>query len=426
MKPLIMYSEKGEEISKKISGSKIFLIISSVLLFVNFFFSNDYLSLLVTLLCAGYIFVVDENELVPSMCFLTFFSYLFRYGPYSLFFIIYLSVFIRVFLIAESERFAFLFFLLLYFVSHLLNSNLSSMSLGAISPIMFNMFLFAFCVKTKIISVTKCNLYFLAGFLISSFLGIFKSYTRLPDVLKDANVSLGRLDFLDRFSGLTYDANFFTMLAITSMFVILLMRGSFHIRLFLFFITLFAGMATYSKSFYFSLVFCIIYLLKYVKKLDVVSLFKYGWIIGVVLICIGGLIGSYFDIFLYRLSNASTLDELTTGRSSLWALYEEEIMSNAFNFLFGHGLGSGLRDAAHNTFLEVLYTFGLWGAVINFAYMFYCIRKLKVKLEFADLILYFSFFLILFNLSAYTFYSLWACFFILFINTSTLCDRKYD
>lgn len=405
--------------SNRLAFSRIVLVFLSLLLYINYFFSNDYLALVVSLSCSVYLLIVDEQDLVPSMLYLTFFSYLFRYDTYSLYFIVCFSALIRVFFIAGTERFGLLFFSSLYIVLHLITTNITSISFGDITPFFSNVLLLAFCINKKIILTNRCNYFFLAGFLLSSILALFKSYTRLPSILADSSVYYEKFELFSRFSGLTYDANFYTMLTITLLIVLIKMPGAFYFKTAVFLVALFFGFATYSKSFYLSLVFCLVYLFKNVKDVNMISVLKYCFIFFIIGLCCYGAAESFFQVVLFRIFNSNSLDELTTGRSHLWTMYIDEICSDGFSFMFGHGMIHVIRKAAHNTYVEILYYFGLFGGIVDLIYVFYCAKRLDVRVSFFDTIPYLALFFILFNLSAFSFTSLWACAFILFANMST-------
>lgn len=403
-----------------------FLCFGAAVLFFNYFLANDYVALLCTIALSIYILVAPEIEIAPTMCFFSSFAYLFRYETLSLYVVVCVFTMARVFLLAGKENLAFVVLICVYLLSHLLCSNLLGVSGGDLFPFFSNLVLFSLCIIPQYIHVKKCNYYFLTGFLLSSFMGMLKSYTRLPDVLKDSLVYYTKFDPLDRFSGITFDSNFYTLLAILSLFILLKIKGTLAIRIPVFILILILGMRTYSKSFYLSLLFCMLFVLftEWYKSIRVSSVLKYGMIIALVVILGYSLFASYIDVFVYRIQGYNTLDEFTTGRGSLWQMYSDEIFSDPFAFLFGHGIERTIVAAAHNSYLEMLYKFGLFGVLIDVLYLTYCAKKLKVRLKFADIIFYTSIGMLLFNLSAFTFLSMWTCLFLLFINTSTLQDEN--
>ena len=72
--------------------------------------------------------------------------------------------------------------------------------------------------------------------------------------------------------------------------------------------------------------------------------------------------GSPLQIIVHRFTTATTLDDLTTGRTELHIRYWRAITQNVFSFLFGYGLDAGyLGLSPHNLYLEILYHLGIFG-----------------------------------------------------------------
>lgn len=103
----------------------------------------------------------------------------------------------------------------------------------------------------------------------------------------------------------------------------------------------------------------------------------------------------YIDALFYRVTGeykgwwnqeqtAKPLDNLTTGRMTLWIEYLKAIFGNAQILLFGSGINSGFvfRGAAHNAIIEYLYKLGLVQTLILFAIFVISaipyLKKLKV------------------------------------------------
>lgn len=76
-----------------------------------------------------------------------------------------------------------------------------------------------------------------------------------------------------------------------------------------------------------------------------------------------------FKTTLYRITNTSSVSELTTGRSVLLEVYGREILSSNRTVLFGKGMSAQiLKKGTHNLFLEIQYYTGLIGLIM---YIFY-------------------------------------------------------
>ena len=100
----------------------------------------------------------------------------------------------------------------------------------------------------------------------------------------------------------------------------------------------------------------------------VVGLFMYGRI-------------SVFDSFLERITSTN---DVTTGRMGIWKDYISAIFSNPINLLFGFGIGSTPKYMAHNTYLELLYTYGIFGSLTFIAGLKYAFGNKIRHGEFAN------------------------------------------
>ena len=73
-----------------------------------------------------------------------------------------------------------------------------------------------------------------------------------------------------------------------------------------------------------------------------------------------------FKILNFRFSYASNLSQLTTGRTELWSNYLKELFRNVPLLLHGEGYSQVVLDgrASHNTLIQLVYQFGLYGSVV--------------------------------------------------------------
>lgn len=80
-------------------------------------------------------------------------------------------------------------------------------------------------------------------------------------------------------------------------------------------------------------------------------------------IATSALFSGWIDILITRFSFSSSLSSLTTGRTELWAMYIEEILSNGKILFIGEGFTNVKLHgrASHNTLLQIVYQFGILG-----------------------------------------------------------------
>lgn len=176
---------------------------------------------------------------------------------------------------------------------------------------------------------------------------------------------------LTRFHGLFRDPNYYMSLVTMSIVLLTLLNFKKYIskRLFLFGIIcmLSFGALTYSKTFLFLLclywLLCLFYLIR--DKHYILSVTFTASTIFLVFF----LTNTLFATTLYRITSASSLNELTTGRSVLFKEYWREILSSPIIVLFGKGLSAHLlKKGTHNLFLEIQYYLGSIGLILFLLY----------------------------------------------------------
>lgn len=81
------------------------------------------------------------------------------------------------------------------------------------------------------------------------------------------------------------------------------------------------------------------------------------------------------------------MDELTTGRFSLWKNYLRKIFKNSKTAFWGYGIGAadtedngaGFITSSHNTFIQILYYKGIIGAISLIVFLVLCIGLKNLK-----------------------------------------------
>ena len=176
---------------------------------------------------------------------------------------------------------------------------------------------------------------------------------------------------LTRFQGLFRDPNYYMSLVTMSIVLLTLLYFKKYIQKYLFMLgiacMLLFGALTYSKTFLFLLclywLLCLFYLIRGKRYMLAIA-----YTTGTVLLAIF-LSNTLFKTTLYRITNTSSVSELTTGRSVLLEVYGREILSSNRTVLFGKGMSAQiLKKGTHNLFLEIQYYTGLIGLIM---YIFY-------------------------------------------------------
>ena len=174
-----------------------------------------------------------------------------------------------------------------------------------------------------------------------------------------------------RFQGLYRDPNYYMALIIMSLVLITLL-WFYHQLSGRFFLTgtaslLIFGALTYSKTFFFLLclfwLFCFLHILRKSKWMGLLFIVGTGVLAYI-------LVNTLFATTVFRILSASSIQELTTGRSSLFQIYLAKILSSASSLLFGEGMAAEILElGTHNLYLEVLYYIGLLGFLLYFGFL---------------------------------------------------------
>lgn len=226
-----------------------------------------------------------------------------------------------------------------------------------------------FCCKNAIKDV-KILYSFIAGVIISSLYALI-----LINIFSIE--SLFEIDFYEseRFNGFLSDPNYYSTLLILALVGLLCLRNCNCITTLLFYILfafiVYLGVLTISKSFFITLLFIIVY--------QLICIFIDGKVLKgstlTVLLCVCvylifyGKI-SFFDDVIQRISDAATVDELTTGRTFLWGEYLAYINGNPTIFLFGNNLDCELLSlGTHNIFIEMWYSVGVVGLILMLLFL---------------------------------------------------------
>lgn len=179
-----------------------------------------------------------------------------------------------------------------------------------------------------------------------------------------------------RFYGLFQDPNYFSLLLISGLAGLMKLKDCRAVGWPTFIIggllLIGFGVLTISKTFFLMLLLLIVLYLvwQFWNKKILRGVFMTG---GVALAAAVLLLGdnSPFATVLDRLASATSLSDLTTGRSDVFSAYLGAITENVWSLLFGAGLAaSNLGRDPHNLYIEIAYYLGIVGLGLIIAY--YC------------------------------------------------------
>lgn len=275
--------------------------------------------------------------------------------------------------------------------------------------------------------------YFIIGFFVSSIVGLVAF--KIGGNLYDLNRTDYNPNIINRFSGLSGDPNYYGMyalLVLTFIFMQLEVVKEPKKAAFMWLLVIsigFLSILTVSRSLVVGFVFVILLFvfLNFRKRKNIKIFFLI-----VFFMILGLLVGSYygfFDNFIHRFEY-STLSDLTGARSIIFFEYMTGFLSgDLWRYLFGSGVtghpdfyfydvnGFNSRGdfykpfATHNTFVELLVSFGILGSVVFLVLLYRCIFNDLLKsvngfriFDLMPLLIIVIYFFSLHNLSQYGFY----------------------
>lgn len=379
------------------------------------------LVLLAIVLICGSILVCKSFTSTSLLFFFFPFSYIFAYNQYSLCIFMAVAYILRSVSKGRIYIKAFYTLLLLTYCFLFANYDIGNVKLGTmISPILISLVIFV-CEETEQSDYLTMINFFKNGFIISAIVGLFKeqipSIGRLFDVdfVNDSNVIESNV--VQRYFGLTYDPNFFTVINCVLIAIILFTTKRFTLKeLIQLLFLLIIGFMTFSKSYLLLVVIIVgVYVIKRSQYVGRNILLLFGAVITFLLIeNLTDL--NLISISFGRLESTADTGDLTTGRLELWIEYIIHIFKDPYILCFGEGFNSLALNvkAAHNSYIDFAYRFGVIGSILWLVYFVMSYRtvykkqkgksKLATNMPFLICLIGFMF------LSAFTFQQLWCCF----------------
>lgn len=344
----------------------------------------SFFSVVAFALALAYIIFSDNENGVSCMFLLLPFANVFKLNPASSSFFTYLTIVLALKLIIKKQKIEkqFLVLWMLLFAIQVVGFNMNWGILIKQASVLLLVYGYFHCCK----NITKRLVLNLGiGVLISCFVanmtGVFLNLHAYLRVIRAYEISFDSF----RFTALYSDPNYLSKVLIVlcvSLFVLIQQKEI--SRGYYLFIALLIGFGfqTISKSFFLMLiVMAILFFVISIRNgrwgmslaialfcTIVVGLFMYGRI-------------SVFDSFLERITSTN---DVTTGRMGIWKDYISAIFSNPINLLFGFGIGSTPKYMAHNTYLELLYTYGIFGSLTFIAGLKYAFGNKIRHGEFAN------------------------------------------
>lgn len=203
-----------------------------------------------------------------------------------------------------------------------------------------------------------------AGMIVSCIIanmpGIFDGVQEYLRVVRAYDVSID----IRRFTGLYSDPNYLSqaLVMLCGALFTLIQQKRISARNWAWIILLGVfGVSTLSKSFFLMLfVFAFLFVIVALKQRNsrILSAVFLVFLAGIGLFFAGKL--TTVENILIRFSKG----EITTGRVEIWKTYIERMISYPWNLCFGFGVESMLEVVPHNTILDFLYSYGIFGTIV--------------------------------------------------------------
>ena len=358
---------------------------------------GTYIALLLCLLLVFYAFIKKSNIDIYFIILSMPFAVVFKISPDSSSLFTYL---ILVSTLTHILRIKFNRNLLIVFFSSLLLSLLTQWVFNSFSYSdtlkFYTMILFSYIILSNK-DLTKnyklIIMLYVTGVILSSIVSFsMKDLFNFSEYVINKNVGGGISDYRlqSRFSGLYNDPNYYAVNTILSLVLLVFLFHKKNINYCLFIIMscllIFFSILTYSKSSIIMLIIPVMFLLlsNLINKRYLINLIFIVLVVALIVLFFH-LDLNFINVMKFRFNNNSSslfdknsfLNELTTGRLEIWRQYINFFENNTFELFFGTGIGSDLVNnlVAHNTYIEMIYHFGIFGSILIVALFVLIIHK---------------------------------------------------
>lgn len=304
-------------------------------------------------------------------------------GQMSFFTILFFIVVLRMVIAKKSFHTNVVLLLILFTIYCIAFSGLSK--IATIITIIAGMIMLYY-LRTTQVNVTSVIIAFSSGIIGASVLVLVKDlFPIMNTFIVDAVIKFDSGSYTNRFAAFQGNPNYYTLdisIILSAIIAVMYYKHARYLYMYLIILSIF-GLMSVSKSFLLSLILLmflwfILSLRQGIKK--VTKLLIILVVSGVlVYLCAYDYINAY--LFRFAKDNQASLSGITTGRADIWELYIGEIFNNVKIFLFGNGLNTVIEGgrAAHNTYLESLFSLGILGTGLFLSCLRACMGKIIIK-----------------------------------------------
>lgn len=365
--------------------------------------------------CLFMLFSKDE-ETIDLLMFLTPFARLLMFQGKTLYFVM-VGLFIFRFLLQQKVRKeTFVFYVVLIMYCFVFCDLESKISFGNVAGLVFLFAIPVICELAKDLNYRKLMQHYILGFVLSTVIGFFAM--DIPSIARLFEYDViwtEEKQALTRYCGLAFDSNFYALSNyLIVAYLLLAFKKLDKYRALLVVFLIISGLQTVSKSYLLILgLLFVCYLVRTIPNLKQFVGSLVIVVLGAGLFAIISQKAGYnvIELVTDRFVVGGSLADNTTGRTEIWNTYIE-LFTNAGikDFMFGYGFNAVVTRAAHNTFVEFLFFFGVVGCILWSSYFIYCwkvscntFKDQKYQSSMVLLCLILG----IFFLSAYTYESFW-------------------
>lgn len=282
------------------------------------------------------------------------------------------------------------------FVFEFLHANFDSIS--SISSSCFNAFNMAFDLCALLVIVTSSKNY--DSYILPKALLLGVICSSLCRILIDPSQISQFVNSWQRFSAFGNDPNYlssYIIVGIAGIIVSPFSDTNYHLKhhlsdVLLIFASIAFGLLTASKMFIICvaiifITFLVMMFLTGHTKVALISIFSIISIAVIVIIFANNAVSGIIEKITGRFSNATDINSLTTGRFEIVEYYSRTVIRNPVSLLFGRGVnytdyysipGETIL-VAHNTFLDVLLSWGIIGSFFVIASSIYYLKSVAFR-----------------------------------------------
>ncbi len=368
--------------NKKLMFSLLAIIAAIVVIYV---IRRQALLVGVVALISLMILSVPLKDAICIMFMVTPFVNLFNYRQINIYIFIVAACMLKIVLKSRFLKASLFLIVLLGYCILFVNKDVNFRIGSYIEPILLLASLFVCGAASRDVYRPALNCYTL-GFIISAFVGLLKN--ELPAMKRLFDEDFLFVEGLEsgetvRYSGLAGDPNYFAAICYVLIAIILFTNKKLKPYQLIAVVTIaIFGLFTYSKSYILTLiVIIVIYILKNSKHV-IRNAVLIGFAVIALAVVENVLKTDVLSLVFARFNNVETANDLTTGRTDLWVEYITYIFDDTKRLFLGMGFNAtSLDKAAHSTYIEFFYLFGVIGCMLWTAYLTSCISYVSHTID---------------------------------------------